>query len=168
MSVVIVGGNERMAAQYEGICKEHGCKAKVFTKENGSLKRKLGSPDLLILFISTVSHKMVISVTQEAKKNQIPVARIHTSSGRPPVKRHGRRAGRRGSGQPGEELRHSGPASGALPGGILRPHIGGHQNGQHVLHPPGRRGLSGSPSGPVGRGAPGKGALPADAAAPGG
>ena len=60
MSVVIVGGNERMAAQYEGICKEHGCKAKVFTKENGSLKRKLGSPDLLILFISTVSHKMVI------------------------------------------------------------------------------------------------------------
>ena len=74
MSVVIVGGNERMAAQYEGICKEHGCKAKVFTK------RKLGSPDLLILFISTVSHKMVISVTQEAKKNQIPVARIHTSS----------------------------------------------------------------------------------------
>ena len=80
MSVVIVGGNERMAAQYEGICKEHGCKAKVFTKENGSLKRKLGSPDLLILFISTVSHKMVISVTQEAKKNQTPVARIHTSS----------------------------------------------------------------------------------------
>ena len=54
MSVVIVGGNERMAAQYETICKEHGCKAKVFTKENGSLKKKMGCPDLLILFISTV------------------------------------------------------------------------------------------------------------------
>ena len=80
MSVVIVGGNERMAGQYEDICKEHGCKAKVFTKESGSLKRKLGTPDLLILFISTVSHKMVISVTQEAKKNRIPVKRIHTSS----------------------------------------------------------------------------------------
>ena len=80
MSVVIVGGNERMEAQYAGSCKEHGCKAKVFTKENGSLKRKLGTPDLLILFISTVSHKMVISVTQEAKKNKVPVARVHTSS----------------------------------------------------------------------------------------
>ena len=80
MSVVIVGGNERMAAKYEHICKEHGCKAKVFTKENGSLKKKLGSPDLLILFISTVSHKMVISVIQEAKKNSIPGARVHTSS----------------------------------------------------------------------------------------
>lgn len=80
MSVVIVGGNERMAGQYEDICREHGCKAKVFTKESGSLKRKLGNPDLLILFISTVSHKMVISVTQEAKKNQVPVARVLTSS----------------------------------------------------------------------------------------
>ena len=80
MSVVIVGGNERMAAQYETICKEHGCKAMVFTKENGSLKKKMGCPDLLILFISTVSHKMVLSVTQEAKKNCIPVARLHTSS----------------------------------------------------------------------------------------
>ena len=80
MSIVIVGGNERMAAQYESICKEHGCKAKVLTKETGSLKKKLGCPELLILFISTVSHKMVLSVTQEAKKNRIPVARVHTSS----------------------------------------------------------------------------------------
>ena len=80
MSVVIIGGNERMVTQYENICKEHDCKAKVFAKENGSLKKKIGCPDLLILFISTVSHKMVISVTQEAKKNQIPVARVHTSS----------------------------------------------------------------------------------------
>ena len=41
MSVVIVGGNERMEAQYESICREHGCKAKIFTKENGSLRKKL-------------------------------------------------------------------------------------------------------------------------------
>ena len=80
MRIVIVGGNEGMAAQYETICREHGCRARVYTKENGSLKRKLGCPDLLILFIGTVSHKMVISVTQEAKKNRIPVKRIHTSS----------------------------------------------------------------------------------------
>ena len=55
MSVVIVGGNERMAAQYEEICRCYGCKAKVFCKENGSLKRKMGVPDLLILFTNTVS-----------------------------------------------------------------------------------------------------------------
>ncbi|WP_434309759.1 DUF2325 domain-containing protein [Hominifimenecus sp. rT4P-3] len=80
MSVVIVGGNEGMACQYESICKQYGCKAKVFTKENGSLKRKLGCPDLLILFTNTVSHKMVISASQEAKRNHVPIARVHGSS----------------------------------------------------------------------------------------
>ena len=80
MSIVIVGGNERMAGQYVDICKEYGCKAKVFTKEKGSLRKKMGCPDLLILFTSTVSHKMVISASQEAKKNRIPVAHVHTSS----------------------------------------------------------------------------------------
>ena len=47
MSVVIIGGNECMVCQYEKICKQHGCKAKVFVKENGALKRKMGVPDLL-------------------------------------------------------------------------------------------------------------------------
>lgn len=81
MSVVIVGGNECMAGQYESICREHGCKAKVFTKENGSLRKKVGTAGLLILFIRPVSHKMALSVIQEAKKNRVPVARVMTSSG---------------------------------------------------------------------------------------
>lgn len=80
MSIVIVGGNERMVCQYQDICKNHGCKAKVFPKENGTLKKKMGCPDLLILFTNTVSHKMVISAAQEAKRNNIPIARCHTSS----------------------------------------------------------------------------------------
>ena len=59
---------------------DYGCKAKVFPKEHGSVKKKIGNPDLMILFTNTVSHKMVITASQEAKKNNIPVARIHTSS----------------------------------------------------------------------------------------
>ena len=91
MSVVIIGGNERMVCQYTDICKDYGCKAKVFPKEHGSVKKKIGNPDLMILFTNTVSHKMVRCVldevdenrtdaSQEAKKNNIPIARIHTSS----------------------------------------------------------------------------------------
>lgn len=59
MSIVIVGGNERMEGKYLDICREYGCRAKVFTKEKGSLKKKLGCPDLVILFTGAVSHKMV-------------------------------------------------------------------------------------------------------------
>jgi len=80
MSIVIIGGNERMVCQYKDICKNHGCDAKVFVKERGTLKKKMGCPDLLILFTSTVSHKMVNSAVTEAKRNNIPIARIHSSS----------------------------------------------------------------------------------------
>lgn len=51
-----------------------------FCQGKSALKKKLGCPDLMILFTNTVSHKMVVSALQEAKKNQIPVARVHTSS----------------------------------------------------------------------------------------
>ena len=80
MSIVIIGGNERMVCQYSDICKDYGCKAKVFPKEHGSVRKKIGCPDLMILFTNTVSHKMVITAAQEAKRNNVPIARIHTSS----------------------------------------------------------------------------------------
>ena len=50
MSIVIVGGNERMVCQYEDICKGYGCKAKVFAKEKGAMKKKnrcTGSSDFV-------------------------------------------------------------------------------------------------------------------------
>jgi len=79
MNIVIVGGNECMRGRYCKSCKRCGCKVKVFTKENGTMKKKLGCPEL-ILFTKTVSHKMAISAVQEAKRNNIPIARIHSSS----------------------------------------------------------------------------------------
>ncbi|MCI6677156.1 MAG: DUF2325 domain-containing protein [Clostridiales bacterium] len=81
MSIVIIGGNECMVCEYQQICKNHGCKAKVFVKEKSGFKKKLGSPDLMILFTNTVSHKMVRSALSEAKRNNIQIERTHSSSG---------------------------------------------------------------------------------------
>ena len=81
MSIVIVGGNERMVCQYEDICKGFGCKAKVFAKEKGAMKKKIGAPDLLILFTNTVSHKMVRCVLDEVDEDRTDIVRCHTSSG---------------------------------------------------------------------------------------
>mgnify|MGYP003301867616 CR=1 FL=1 len=80
MGVVIIGGNECMVCQYEKICKQHGCKAKVFAKESGNFKRQVGTPDLMVLFTNTVSHKMVKTAMDVAKKNGIRVERLHSSS----------------------------------------------------------------------------------------
>lgn len=80
MSVVIIGGNECMAYQYEDICRQYGYKVKVYTKESGAIKKKIGKPDYLILFTNTVSHKMVLGASGEAKKNRVPILRCSKSS----------------------------------------------------------------------------------------
>ena len=81
MSVVMIGGHERMERRYQKICEEYGCTAKVYTKEKGAMKKKIGSPDLLICFTTTVSHKMVHAASQEAKRGGFPIAHCHSSSG---------------------------------------------------------------------------------------
>ena len=70
MSVVIIGGHDRMVCQYKKICKSHKCKAK-----------QIGDPDLCILFTNTVSHKMVRCAVDEAEKKKFKIVRCHTSSG---------------------------------------------------------------------------------------
>lgn len=79
ISVVIVGGNECMTRQYINLCEEYNCKAKVYSKMTSSLKN-MGSPDLLVLFTNTVSHKMVRCALSETKGQSTKIARSHSSS----------------------------------------------------------------------------------------
>lgn len=79
MSVVIVGGNECMVRQYKDLCGEYKCKAKVYPKMKSGLK-DIGTPDLLVLFTNTVSHKMIRCALSETKGRNIKIARSHSSS----------------------------------------------------------------------------------------
>ena len=81
MSVVIIGGHERMESQYHKICKQHNCKSKVFTKKSGRMADQIGTPDIMILFTNTVSHKMVRCVLDEVDENRTDIVRCHTRSG---------------------------------------------------------------------------------------
>ena len=80
MSVVIIGGNECMERQYKDLCEEYSCRAKVFTKMSGGLRNKIGSPDLLVLFTSTRSHKMLHCALSETRGGNTVIARSHSSS----------------------------------------------------------------------------------------
>ena len=79
MSVVIVGGNECMIRQYKELCNEYKCKAKIYRKVTAGLKNS-GSPDLLVLFTNTVSHKMVRGAVSETEGQKVKIARSHSSS----------------------------------------------------------------------------------------
>lgn len=80
MSIVILGGNNRMERQYKELCKSYNCEAKVFIRADGGLKRRLGDPDLAIFFTHTMSHKMVAGALHELKGSHATIERCHCSS----------------------------------------------------------------------------------------
>ncbi len=80
MSVVIVGGNERMERRYIDLCENYRCQAKVFTKPRGGLRDKLGCPDLMILFTDTMSHKMLNGAMCELKGQNTIIEHCRSSS----------------------------------------------------------------------------------------
>ena len=75
VSVVIVGGNERMGRRYTDLCR----KAKVYLQMSGDM-RDFGTPDLLVLFTGTASHKMVRSALSKTDTNKTKIARSHSAS----------------------------------------------------------------------------------------
>lgn len=80
MSIVIIGGHDRMVCQYKKICKNYNCKVKIFTQMSGNLKDQIGSPDMMVIFTNTVSHKMVRCAVSEAEKCNPDIVRCHNSS----------------------------------------------------------------------------------------
>lgn len=76
----MLGGNKRMERLYIDTCRKYGYKAKVFNRMDGnSLKRQIGSPDMIILFTNSVSHKMARCAHCEAKRCNACVYRCHDS-----------------------------------------------------------------------------------------
>lgn len=80
MSIVIVGGNDCMVCRYKAVCSRYGCSAKVFTQMPNALKKQIGSPDLLVVFTSTVSHKMAQCARAEAERAGAKIVHCHSAS----------------------------------------------------------------------------------------
>lgn len=80
MSIVIVGGHDRMHCRYKEICKKFGCKCKVFTQCPASFKNQIGNPDFVIVFTKTVAHKMLNVAAMQAEKTGAIVKHCHSSS----------------------------------------------------------------------------------------
>lgn len=80
MSIVIIGGHDRMVCEYKKICKSYKCKAKIFTQMTANLREQIGKPDLFVLFTNTVSHKMIRCAITEAERSNSEIIRSHSSS----------------------------------------------------------------------------------------
>lgn len=80
MSIVIVGGHDRMHCRYKEICKKYGCKCKVFTQCPANFKSQIGNPDMVIVFTKTVAHKMLNVASAQAEKAGAIVKHCNSSS----------------------------------------------------------------------------------------
>ena len=69
-----------MAGRYKEICGSYNCKAKVFTQMPADFENKIGTPDLVVMFTNTCSHKMAERVNKKAEKHSFHVAKIHNAS----------------------------------------------------------------------------------------
>ena len=80
MSVVILGENECMVCKYKDLCRSYQCSTKVISKMGGTLKNRLGNPDLLVMFTDTISHKMVQNALNETRGQDTVIVRSRSSS----------------------------------------------------------------------------------------
>ncbi len=80
MSVLILGGHECMEREYKQMLREKGYSTKIYTKMPSGLKKRIGSPDAIVLFTSTISHSMAEMAIRDAKKKKIPVIKVRNSS----------------------------------------------------------------------------------------
>lgn len=80
MSIVIVGGHDRMHCRYKEICKKFGCKCKVFTQCPANFQNQIGSPDVIVVFTKTVAHKMLNVAAIQAEKTGAEIMHCHSSS----------------------------------------------------------------------------------------
>jgi hypothetical protein len=80
MSIVIIGGHDRMICQYRTICKKYGCKAKIYTQAAANLDCLIGNPDLIVLFTNPVSHEMVKIAKKAAAQKAIDLVQSHNGS----------------------------------------------------------------------------------------
>lgn len=80
MSILLIGGHERMEKIYIDQGKEKGIRIKVLGKMKTHLEKRIGNPDAIVIFTNTVSHKMVIAAEQVAKKRNLEIIKCHTSS----------------------------------------------------------------------------------------
>jgi hypothetical protein len=80
MSIVIIGGNDRMVCRYKDICKEYNCDAKVYTQKKCNMECLIGDPDLIILFTKPVAHDMVKIAKKRAASRGIALVQTHCGS----------------------------------------------------------------------------------------
>lgn len=77
MSIVLVGGMDRLGEKYQHEARKQGMNLKIFSQADQNMGTKIKSADAVIIFTNKVSHKARNEAFITAKKLGIPVFMHH-------------------------------------------------------------------------------------------
>ncbi len=78
MSIVLVGGMDRLGPHYIDEAKKYGCTLQIFNRANSKMTKKLQNADALVVFTNKVSHQARNEAMATAKRKGIPVYMYHS------------------------------------------------------------------------------------------
>jgi hypothetical protein len=78
MSVVLVGGMDRLVEQYRAEAKRHGVDIQIFSQDDQGLSTKIKKADGVVIFTNKVSHQARNKAFKVAKNEGIPVLMHHS------------------------------------------------------------------------------------------
>jgi len=77
MSVVLVGGMDRLGNQYRKVAKRMGMELRIFNQSENDLDGKIGRAEAVVIFTNKVSHQARNQAVSAAKRRGIPLFMHH-------------------------------------------------------------------------------------------
>ncbi|MDW7971730.1 MAG: DUF2325 domain-containing protein [Thermodesulfovibrio sp.] len=78
MSILLVGGMDRLERHYLKEAIQRGVNLKVYTKPTKDIGRKIGKIDAIVIFTDKVSHSVKNKIINLAKAKKIPCFMYHS------------------------------------------------------------------------------------------
>jgi hypothetical protein len=78
MSIILVGGMDRLERHYLIEAEKLGIDLKFFSKAESSISSKIGSADAMVIFTNKISHRVKNEVMNAARSRNIPVMMYHS------------------------------------------------------------------------------------------
>lgn len=78
MCIILIGGMDRLKADYMATGRAAGHEVKCIAKNERNFTAKIGNPDLILVFTNKISHEARDKAMRAAKSRGIPFEMIHS------------------------------------------------------------------------------------------
>lgn len=78
MSIILIGGMDRLGEQYRAEAKRHGVNIRIFSQDEQGISAKIKNADGVVIFTNKVSHQARNRAFKAAKSEGVPVLMHHS------------------------------------------------------------------------------------------